>query len=321
MASSQPWATLSIALPSGRIELTELAEAADRLESLGALLAADEQVGGVETRDPSTGSSAPGFVATERPELVVYTTPDALEHVRERAARLCDLLQLHCRFAAEVREDDDWRDRWKDYHLPRIFGEGTMIVRPSWVARREGDPKLELVLDPGRAFGTGLHESTSLCQEYVIALAEAGASPSRVLDLGCGSGILGLMAARLFPAAEVTAIDIDPEAVETARENAVANRLEARVDCRTAGIDEATTAQHDLIFANIRPAVLIPGAATIAARAAPGGDLLLSGILEDESDEVARPYLALGLRLVERRELGGWVALHFRAPHPTTDPR
>jgi ribosomal protein L11 methyltransferase len=307
-ATTEPWATLEIRLHDPGDG--GWGEAGERLEALAALLAEDDRALGVETRDMSTlGQQA------LHPELIVYTRPDALADLSSAATRLGLALHLELELTPTVRTDDDWHDTWKQFYAPIVFGDGALLLRPSWLARRDGDPALELVLDPGRAFGTGQHETTRLCIDVLVELAAAGRDVRRVLDLGCGSGILALAAARLFPAAAIVAADNDPDATATAAENAAINALEPRLELRTGTVREID-GTHDLVLANIRPSVLIPIAGDLAAHVARGGLLVLSGILGEEADEVAAAYLAAGLRQLPRRDLGEWCALLFAAGDP-----
>jgi len=307
-ATTEPWATLEIRLHDPGAG--GWGEAGERLQALAALLAEDDRALGVETRDMSTlGQQA------LHPELIVYTRPDALADLSSAATRLGLALHLELELTPTVRTDDDWHDTWKQFYAPIVFGDGALLLRPSWLARRDGDPALELVLDPGRAFGTGQHETTRLCIDVLVELAAAGRDVRRVLDLGCGSGILALAAARLFPAAAIVAADNDPDATATAAENAAINALEPRLELRTGTVREID-GTHDLVLANIRPSVLIPIAGDLAARVARGGLLVLSGILGEEADEVAAAYLAAGLRQQPRRDLGEWCALLFAAGDP-----
>ncbi len=305
MTETDRWSTITLRLPPGPIERAALASATDALESLGALMAESPDVGGVELRDPDT------FGHVERPELVLYTTPEAAGGLRAQAESLARGLGLDPRIAVEQHEGDDWRDVWKRYYRPLVFGEGALLVRPSWIERRDEDPELEILIDPGRAFGTGLHETTQLCLEHLTAAWSDGLRPSTVLDLGCGSGILGLAAARLFPDARITAMDLDPEATATTEENAELNQLTHRLDVRTGTVDELDAGPWDLVVANIRPEVLVPAAAEIARRSA--RDLVLSGILEEELERVEAAYLALGgWATRERRAQHGWRALYLQ---------
>jgi ribosomal protein L11 methyltransferase len=297
----EPWATLEIRLRDPGDD--GWSAATERFEALAVLIAEDERALGVETRDMSTLGQQ-----RVRPELVVYTRPDALDGLGEAAGALAVDLRLQLDLTATVRTDDDWQDTWKQFYAPIVVGDGALLLRPSWIPRAEGDPARELVLDPGRAFGTGQHETTRLCLEALCRLAAAGAAPDAVLDLGCGSGILALAAATLLPSAHVLAVDNDPDATATAAENAALNDLAERVEPRCATVLELD-GRFALILANIRPAVLIPIAGAIAARLAPGGRAILSGILGEEADEVRAAYAAAGLALRERHDLGEWCAL------------
>jgi ribosomal protein L11 methyltransferase len=187
-----------------------------------------------------------------------------------------------------------------------------LLIRPSWIDRGPGDPPRELVLDPGRAFGTGLHESTRLC---LHALVELGASalqgPRSVLDLGCGSGILGLAAARIWPQVDSLVLaDHDIEAIETARENAERNGFEGIEFLQIDLVGATPLPTSDLVLANIRPEVLIPAAAMIIAATAAGGHVILSGILEPEVDTVLAAYAEL--ELLARPRDADWCALVLR---------
>ncbi len=304
--TTEPWATLEIRLQDPGD--AGWGEAGERLEALAAILAEDDRALGVETRDMSTlGQQA------LHPELIVYTRPDALEDLAAIATRLAEQLRLELELTPTVRTDDDWHDTWKQFYAPIVFGAGALLLRPSWLERRPGDPERELVLDPGRAFGTGQHETTRLCVDLLVELAADGVRVDRVLDLGCGSGILALAAARLFPETAIVAADNDPDATATAAENAEINDLTHRVELRTATIRDLD-GSHDLVLANIRPSVLIPIAPDLAARLAPAGRVVLSGILGDEADAVHAAYLAAGLRPGPRRDLGEWCALVFERP-------
>lgn len=301
-ASPQPWATLLVQLAGDAGD----AEASERLETLSALIAEDPRASGVETRDASTLGDR-----REIPELTIYCEPPDLDGLVAEVQRLGDMLRLTLRLTPAVRTDDDWRDTWKQFYRPIRVGDA-LLVRPSWLPREPGDPDRELVLDPGRAFGTGQHETTRLCLDVLVALAGDGRSPARVLDLGCGSGILALAAARLFPAAAVLAADNDPDAADTAAENAALNGLEARLEIRAATVMDLPDS-FDLILANIRPGVLVPIAGDVARRLAPAGLVVLSGILGEEADAVLAAYADAGLRLDDRRDLGEWCALVLRA--------
>lgn len=284
-----PWATLRLRLVAGPRAPELLAAQAEILAGVGTMLAEDPEVGGAETRDPGTLGGA------TRPELWIYTVPHALARLRAQATELCRQLNLEVDIASEVRHDDDWRDAWKQFYRPMTFGDGALLLRPSWIPRQPGDPEREVVIDPGRAFGTGLHESTRLCLSALCNAFQSGAEPDRVLDLGCGSGILALAAARLFPDADVLAVDDDPEATSTTRENAEQNDLEGRLRVRTGQLhDLAGELPFDLFVANIRPDVLVPLAAPARPFVSHSGLVILSGILVEERARVAAAWRDAG---------------------------
>ncbi len=216
--------------------------------------------------------------------------------------------RLHGGVVAEVA-DEDWGEGWKKDFRP--IDVGRVRIRPSWIAEPHPPGSVEVVLDPGMAFGTGAHPTTSLCLAALSDLLAARPGAS-VLDVGTGSGLLAI-AARKLGAGRVVADDDDPRAVEVARENAAANGVAVEIVGdplpRIAG-------SFDLVVANILANTLVELAPAIAAKLAPGGALLLSGILAPQSDEVRRAYLALGLaRLAggDRRD-GEWTLLALRRP-------
>lgn len=304
-SSDERWATIAVRLLAEDPSPDQI----DRLDTLGIMIAAEAAVGGVERRDAGT------LVGAATPEQWVYTTPPAVEGVQTKIAALARSLDLQIATAVENHDDDQWREAWKQFYPPQILGDGVLLLRPSWVERRPGDPEREVVLDPGRAFGTGLHESTRLCLDALCGM-DLSAPPQSVLDLGCGSGILVLAAARLFPSATLRAIDFDPEAVDTTRENAEDNALLDRVALSVGTIDDVPAEPFELVIANIRPEVLIPAAPALRSRVAPGGQALLSGILVEEAAEVQAAYRAAGFSVVDEAGpiMGEWQAVKLRAP-------
>jgi ribosomal protein L11 methyltransferase len=303
------WATVRVCLrldERGFVETT----AVDRLDTLGLLLAEEPAVGGVERRDAGTLVGAP------MPELWAYTTPAGVEATVAAATTIAAGLALPITTEAEVHHDDDWRESWKQFYQPQIFGDGALLLRPSWVARREGDPEREVVLDPGRAFGTGLHQSTRLCLHRLCAQHAEGLAAHHVIDIGCGSGILVLAAARLHPEARLWALDFDPEAIETAEENAAINGVGERLRLWVGQAETLDVPPMDLVVANIRPDVLVPIAPALRRLLAPGGRVLLSGILVEEAPPVRAAYEAAGLVPVDAEGMidGEWQAIELRAP-------
>ena len=208
---------------------------------------------------------------------------------------------------------DDWSERWKQFHHPLVLGD-TLAVRPPWEAPIEAG--IEIVIDPAQAFGTGAHATTRLCLELLLDLAhtdpDAATPPAGpLLDLGCGSGVLAIAAARLgFE--PVTAVDFDPLSVEATAENAVVNGVAlevARCDLRRDPVPTAPT-----VLANLLRPLLLDYARVVAGQ--PEADrprtLIASGLLVHEADEIAAAFAAHGLHEHDRRERGEWAALLLR---------
>lgn len=312
-SSPSQWAQLWISLKAGTIELADLRDTTEQLDELGALLALRPEVSGVQSFDPSRSS-------TGRPQLCAFTQPDQLEQVTQEATRLLTNFGFDATLRPELRDDEEWKDTWKRFYRPLVFGEHQLLLRPSWIARGPDDPALEVIIDPGRAFGTGLHQSTQLCLERLCVLARNIERPVKILDLGCGSGVLAMAASRLFgDAIELTAVDVDPEATATAAENTQLNGLADRVRLVTGTLEHPDVGQDfDLVIANIRPEVHIPLAASLLQRVRPGGRATLSGILEEELDGVQQAYLAAQWQLDTafsggRRQLDTWTGLDLLA--------
>lgn len=194
---------------------------------------------------------------------------------------------------------DDWSERWKQFHVPLVLGD-RLAVRPPW--EQPIGTAIEIVIDPAQAFGTGAHATTRLCLELLLDLPEP-AGP--LLDLGCGSGVLAIAAAKLgFD--PVAAVDFDPLSVEATRANATVNGVAldvARCDLRRDPVAAAPTVLANLL----RPLLL--DYARVLGDAEPPHTLIASGLLVHEADEVAAAFVPHGLRERDRRERGEWAAL------------
>jgi ribosomal protein L11 methyltransferase len=193
--------------------------------------------------------------------------------------------------------EDGWEDRWREFHKPLVV-TGRLRVRPPW--EPAGTEEHDLVVDPGRAFGTGAHPTTSLCLEILLDVEGRGS----LHDLGCGSGVIAILAARMG-FGPVTAADYDQLAVDATAANAIVNAVDLSVmksDLRTDGLPDS-----DVLVANILSSVLINLAGLMGGwhpRAA-----ILSGILDEQADEVLGAWAELGYSEVERRSREGWSAL------------
>lgn len=267
---------------------------------------------GVEERDHTT------LVKARREGHVTLSASFA---EREEADAACAAIAEHpAAIAPEVTEviGDAWRDAWKEHFRPFLLSTGAeraIGVRPPWIdeataAESHAGAKW-LELEPGRAFGTGLHETTQL---VAAALGKLPVQGEEVLDVGTGSGILALLALALG-ASHVRGIDNDPEAIEVAHENASRNGLESRCTFSTDDISVERTGWK-LVLANIETHILVPMAPALTRVLAPSGVLLLSGILGAQSDRILAAYEPLGLRHVETVARGEWVLMHFAAGAP-----
>jgi ribosomal protein L11 methyltransferase len=232
-------------------------------------------------------------------EYAVYGAPGelpALPSVRAVAgAALVDVL------TSEV--PDDWDQRWRSFHKPLVIEGGRLGVRPPWESRPHG-VDIDLVIDPGQAFGTGAHATTRLCLEFMLELAAPGSGG--FLDLGCGSGVLAIAAARLGWE-PVAAVDFDPVAVEAAASNASVNGVAIEVGRHDLRVDPVMVAPT--VAANLLRPLLLTWAARLNGPSELPERVIASGLLVDEADEVAGAFAATGLRELGRRESGDWAAL------------
>ena len=221
--------------------------------------------------------------------------------------------------SGRVVREEDWANAWKA-HFPVLRVGGRIVIRPTWRRHRRQPDDVVLALDPGMAFGTGLHPTTRLCLASLEGLADRGGlsgggadgGPARVLDVGSGSGILSIAAARLG-AGEVLAVDVDPVAVEASAANARRNRL-ARVVRARQGSSPSGEGPWDVVVANLIASLLIRLADGLVEDVRPGGVLLASGIFENREAEVAAAFEVRGLGVDRRWEEGDWVALELRRP-------
>ncbi len=314
----------------------------EAVESVSELLAQYGYNGGVVVDQPIiTGADGPEYsFDTSRPVTVrTYLPLDA--HAEETRQRIEQALwhfgQMRAVGPLSVRplEEEDWANAWKQHYTIQRLGARTVIV-PSWLEYEPLPGDIVLRLDPGMAFGTGLHPTTQLCIGFIEQYVTPGMP---VLDLGCGSGILGIAAARL--GATVLALDTDTIAVSATRENVDRNDVAGQVSVAEGSLGSGAALDHwlypttddrppttnnsdnqssvvsgqrsfSVIVANIIARVLSALAADMAGALTAGGTLIASGIIADREHEVVAAFADAGLVPLERRQEGDWVALVYR---------
>ena len=263
------------------------------------------------TQDPDGDNLAvdPSRPVTVRTFLAASdATGETLDQIRNALWHLGQLRHVGD-LAVEERRAEDWANAWKEHYRVHRIGR-RVVVRAPWHDYQPAEEEIVVELDPGMAFGTGLHPSTKLC---VLALEDELQPGMRVLDVGAGSGVLAIAAA-LLGAERVDAVDIEPVAVRSARENAERNRVadRIRIERGSVGPGEPFPGTYDLVLANIIARILIELAPGLAAAVAPGGTLILSGIIEAREPTVRRVFEAKGLAFDRRFQIDDWVALVYR---------
>ncbi len=203
-------------------------------------------------------------------------------------------------------DEEDWANGWKEHFHPLRIGR--IVIKPTWRDWDASGDELVVELDPGMAFGTGLHPTTQLMLAELQKRVRAGMS---VLDLGTGSGILAISAALL--GATVTGLDTSEVAVEVAQANLDANGVASLVSVKRGSIEAVAGSRYDLIFANIIASVLVDLAPQLAGALKPGAELLGSGIIDERADEVRDAFREAGLHIEHEQREGDWWVLVARA--------
>jgi ribosomal protein L11 methyltransferase len=211
-----------------------------------------------------------------------------------------------------VVDETDWAEAWKVHYHPIRIGRN-ILIRPLWAEVEPQSNDIEVALDPGMAFGTGTHPSTQLCLESLEDLVKPD---MRVLDLGCGSGILAIAAAKLG-AASVYGVDIDPTAVNITLENAAANHVADRITAETGSLHTALKHANpfDLAVVNILARIIIDMCEHgLGKTIRPGGKAIFSGIIEDQAADVEDALRRTGLNPQQRRQHNDWVVIEAERP-------
>ena len=288
------------------VKAADVERAIAAFELVGVYNSAVEWQVGEPVEEPSWGRAAP---LPERAEVAAYLPPQRWDELAaplaEALARLWSPQSAPPLAAADVPQRD-WRTAWHEhFELVRVPAARTIIIRPPHLAYEASGNEVVIDLAPGLAFGTGQHQSTRLALALLAdAMTEA---PARtVLDVGTGSGILAVAAAQLG-AETVTAVDIDPLAVDAARETARRNGVAARVRVSEGSVP--TDRRYDLVLANLTADLLQGLASELGEATLPGGRLIASGFLHARKQEVADALAETGLRVVQTQTEDEWAAL------------
>lgn len=206
--------------------------------------------------------------------------------------------------------EEDWGALWKEHFKPIRVGEH-FIISPTWERVKPGGADLLILIDPGQAFGTGHHETTRLCLEWLEEWVRGrrSLSPSSLLDVGTGSGILAI-ASVLMEFDPVIAVDTDPEAIRVAKENAGLNRMAERIQFHEGTVSNVP-GQYDIVLANIQALPLVEMAPDFARRRKSQGRIVLSGILFEQKELIISTYEKEGLKLLSEKTAGEWCLLAF----------
>ena len=292
------------------VEAADVERAIAAFELAGVYDSAVEWQVGEPVEEPFWGRPAPHANSLpDRAEVAAYLPPQRWAEVSPRLSRaLADLWRPDA--APSVATADipqrDWRTAWHEhFDIVRVRAARTIVIRPPHIAYEPSGGELVIDLAPGLAFGTGQHQSTRLALALLADVC-AETAPVRTLDLGTGSGILAVAAAKLG-ALDVTAVDIDPVAVEAARETARRNQVADQINVQEGGIPAGE--RYDLILANLTADLLQHLAPEIAAATARNGRLIASGFLAGRREEVGQALADVGLRPVKFRSEDNWSAL------------
>jgi ribosomal protein L11 methyltransferase len=206
-------------------------------------------------------------------------------------------------------DDEDWATAWKKYYKPFHISD-SVVIKPSWEEYEKQTGELVIEMDPGMAFGTGTHETTRLCSQLLEKYVK---KEDTVIDVGCGTGILSIIAVKLG-ASHAEAIDIDEVAARVSKENCAINGVIDRITVRKGVLADLEPQKADIVVANIIADVVIGLSGLMPSYLKKDGVLLTSGIIRERRDDVVKAYTGLGFDLLEILEMGEWVAIAFKCP-------
>ena len=249
----------------------------------------------------------------EEVRLIAYLPLDEqlagkVESIKQLVAALADfdLDPGRAEVALSEVEDEDWANAWKAFFKPIPIGN-KLLIKPSWEEIQPTD-RLVIELDPGMAFGTGSHATTTMCLEVLERAIQGG---ERVIDVGCGSGILSIAAARLG-ASRVEALDYDPVAVEVAQSNVITSGVQDKVSVAESDLLQAASGPAEIIVANIIARIIVQLVPDLTSYLVPGGLFIASGIIGERLDMVLAALAEYGFEVLEEKNEGDWYGLICR---------
>ncbi len=291
---------------------------AEAVEPVSALLASYGYNDGVAIDEPyvQDGDGDNLQIDVERP-FTIHTwvadsdyRPEIVEEIRTALWHL-GMMRPIGDLRVSTLAEEDWANAWKEHFKVHHIG-ARVVVRPPWIAYEAQGDEVVVELDPGMAFGTGLHPSTRLSMLGVEHVVSHG---DRVLDVGTGSGILAIAALKLG-ATHADAVDVETVAVRATMENAARNGVADQVDVRlgSVGSGEPFQGQYDVVLANIIARILVELADAIIKATRPGGSMVLAGIITEREEDVVAAFAERGVNVITRRQEEDWVSLVLRRP-------
>jgi len=278
--------------------------------------AATTQLWAMNTTGLEVSEDAADFVTLR----AYFDAPPDVDKLRQNILnnlKLIDLPEFALRrVEASTIADQDWMTEWKKGWEPLLIGQ-RLVIAPSWKLDQvpqltDAAGRIIIQIDPGMAFGTGTHETTRGCLELLEHYWPLETESASLLDVGTGTGILAIAAIKLQPGARVTAFDVDPEAIEVARENAEINGVADALEIEVNKLSSYAGQEFDVVLANLTADVIIPLAAGFPAAMKPQGVLIVSGILREQGDDVKSALTAQQFHLIEEKPDGEWVTMAFR---------
>ncbi len=243
------------------------------------------------------------YIALDISDEVIVKIREELENLKKNSEGFIDVGSLET--VKRIVDGDDWIEIWKKHYRPMIFGK--VVVCPAWIEHREEKGQVKVLIDSNMAFGTGEHETTSM----VIELMQEYLPTETVIDVGTGSGILGIAAAKLG-AKKVFMTDIDYVAVSSAKHNCELNGVGDKCEVDLNNLLNDKDVKGNLVLANITADVLLVLSENIVDNVTIGGHIVMSGIIKSREKEVLDRFLSLGFSLEKRKEKGEWIALSMK---------